>query len=1002
MAIAGFTQSGFEAYQGVISIADLTIGNVLSISATKQLLPNTTSAQDIGSTALRFNNIYTTNLDYSGTLTGGTGAWTIGTTHLTKDANGNFGMGAASSTNYRLLMAGSNATAYTTTSASLFAPVGASSVAVSNSSNTDAGFAGIVLSANNASASSSIAYIGVLSNTASVAGTVVIGRRTNSTAYSESARWDTSGHYLPGATATYNIGAAALMWNTAYVTNYVAGRIGNGLYTDGSDGRLILAGGSSVSDGASVVLRASAYVASPGTLELWSWSTGGSVNRWTIGGSTNTGHFAPTVTNVYDIGTSALKVRAGYFTTFYADTYPDNPSKNYVKWATTTDLAPSTYSAGVLTGYSNGPTVALTSTLGSQTVTTTSTATVRVGASVSLATANIPANSRIYSVASATTFTMYDIPGWTLATTAVTGTGTTATATFAAQTSPPYSVGTKINTSGITPSTYNGSFTVTACTTSSVSWASAETVTATVQGSISNMMTTTITGTGTTATATFTANTFAPFAVGSSITVTGTTPSTYSGTFTVTACTTASVSWASAETVTATVQGYIAANITAGTSVSTTFSQAIAAFTADSGAATAVGDRVLVKDMTTLGGLTTNGQYTGTYTVTTVGSTTVPWVLTRATDSDTIAELAGATYVVLAGTINGGKSFRSYAKSTDTLDTTQIVWNKLVDQLASSRGPLPVTTIGIDLALDTKTVTFTGGNVAAFAANSIGRMTVATTSASTYTTASTLYIAGAPIASTNTTITNAYSLHVAQGESYFQWSGNVGGAIQVVGYSTSYGVAHTTPRLTGAVNVVMGVSAGATWLISGTSNGVFRGGIQLLDAGGTMRLYSNATTGLAVSGSDLQPFATATGNIGTSALRFVSVYANGADIAGNIRTTGATGTIGYGAGSGGTVTQLTSKATGATLNKGSGLITTAADALAAGAVVSFTFTNSTIASTADSVYVHRQSGGTAGAYNIWVDSVAAGSCVIYIKNISAGSLSEAIVLSFKVLSGATA
>jgi hypothetical protein len=47
----------------------------------------------------------------------------------------------------------------------------------------------------------------------------------------------------------------------------------------------------------------------------------------------------------------------------------------------------------------------------------------------------------------------------------------------------------------------------------------------------------------------------------------------------------------------------------------------------------------------------------------------------------------------------------------------------------------------------------------------------------------------------------------------------------------------------------MGTGANATWILSGTSAGTFRGGIQLLDAGGAMRLYSGASTYLEVNGN---------------------------------------------------------------------------------------------------------------------------------------------------------
>lgn len=114
-----------------------------------------------------------------------------------------------------------------------------------------------------------------------------------------------------------------------------------------------------------------------------------------------------------------------------------------------------------------------------------------------------------------------------------------------------------------------------------------------------------------------------------------------------------------------------------------------------------------------------------------------------------------------------------------------------------------------------------------------------------------------------------------------------------------------------------------------------------------------------------------------------------------------TGSLGYGTGSGGTVTQATSKATGVTLNKPSGQITTASDALAANTAASFTLTNNKIAAN-DVPKVVIKSGATAGAYLLQVDAVAAGSCRISIRNVTAGSLSEALVLQFNIEKGAIA
>lgn len=103
---------------------------------------------------------------------------------------------------------------------------------------------------------------------------------------------------------------------------------------------------------------------------------------------------------------------------------------------------------------------------------------------------------------------------------------------------------------------------------------------------------------------------------------------------------------------------------------------------------------------------------------------------------------------------------------------------------------------------------------------------------------------------------------------------------------------------------------------------------------------------------------------------------------------------------GGTVTQATDKSTGVTLNTASGQITMNGAALAAGVEVSFTVTNSEVAAT-DVVVVNHGSGGTAGSYLVQANTVAAGSFAITVSNVSGGSLSEAIVLNFVALKGAS-
>jgi hypothetical protein len=111
----------------------------------------------------------------------------------------------------------------------------------------------------------------------------------------------------------------------------------------------------------------------------------------------------------------------------------------------------------------------------------------------------------------------------------------------------------------------------------------------------------------------------------------------------------------------------------------------------------------------------------------------------------------------------------------------------------------------------------------------------------------------------------------------------------------------------------------------------------------------------------------------------------------------SSGELGYTAAAQGTVTQATSKSTAVTLNKSAGQITMNNAALGATTNVAFTLNNSLI-STKDVVIINV-AGGTAAtdSYNCWVSGHAAGSCTIVVRNITAGSLSEAVVLNFAVI-----
>jgi len=107
--------------------------------------------------------------------------------------------------------------------------------------------------------------------------------------------------------------------------------------------------------------------------------------------------------------------------------------------------------------------------------------------------------------------------------------------------------------------------------------------------------------------------------------------------------------------------------------------------------------------------------------------------------------------------------------------------------------------------------------------------------------------------------------------------------------------------------------------------------------------------------------------------------------------------LGYTAEAQGAVTQLTSKSTAVTLNKSAGVITMNNASLATATNATFTLNNSLIS--ANDTVILTISGGqaTAGSYNVFANALAAGSVSITLRNISGGTLSEAVVINFALI-----
>lgn len=191
-------------------------------------------------------------------------------------------------------------------------------------------------------------------------------------------------------------------------------------------------------------------------------------------------------------------------------------------------------------------------------------------------------------------------------------------------------------------------------------------------------------------------------------------------------------------------------------------------------------------------------------------------------------------------------------------------------------------------------------------------------------------------------------------------------------------------------NIVLGTGTGTKFGTATTQKlGFFNATPVVQEAGANDVLASLVTLGLRAASSN-PPM-----NLGTGQLT-----AGAGVFSGKVSTSSATAGIGYSTGAGGTVTQLTNKGTGVTLNKSTGQITMNNATLNADTTVSFVLTNSAIAA-GDILLVNHISGGTAGSYLLEAQS-AAGTATIVVRNITTGNLGEAIVIAFAVIKAVTA
>ena len=108
--------------------------------------------------------------------------------------------------------------------------------------------------------------------------------------------------------------------------------------------------------------------------------------------------------------------------------------------------------------------------------------------------------------------------------------------------------------------------------------------------------------------------------------------------------------------------------------------------------------------------------------------------------------------------------------------------------------------------------------------------------------------------------------------------------------------------------------------------------------------------------------------------------------------------FGYTVDAQGTVTQATSKSTAVTLNKSAGRITLNNAALAGNTAVSFTLNNTFISS--NDILILNVSGGSvadATTYTAYTSSLTTGAAVITLRNLTAVSQSEAVIINYAII-----
>ena len=271
------------------------------------------------------------------------------------------------------------------------------------------------------------------------------------------------------------------------------------------------------------------------------------------------------------------------------------------------------------------------------------------------------------------------------------------------------------------------------------------------------------------------------------------------------------------------------ANLTAtasGTGINKTLtnSGSQAALTLD-GVAAVIGNRVLIKDQTL-------GANNGIYTVTNIGSASVNWVLTRATDADNspgTEVTAGLFCFVEEGTVNADNAYVLTTNSPITLDTTALTFTQFSgagqivdgDGITKSGNRLDVT-VGTGIAIVADTVTLASTVAGAGLTFTAGVLDVVGTSARILVNADSIdiastYVGQASITTLGTIATGTWQGTIV-GPTYGGTGINNGAKTITLGGNFTHTGAHTLGLTTTAATAVTLPTTGTLSTLAGTES----------------------------------------------------------------------------------------------------------------------------------------------------------------------------------------